>query len=176
MGNFATDGGLGIDPRRTYSSAEAEELGLLPSGRDYLGQDGARLVLCRALSTIVQYDFVVLDTSLNGIDPFAVPVTTTNAHPGGGKLGVSQVSATASVGEYFFVHTAGRNIRGKLAAGAEPNVSLFTTATGGVLDDATLSGPTHCIGVFARSSAASASAPAIEMTEANIILNNRAAI
>ena len=176
MSNFGVDGALGVDPRRTYSSAEAEALGLLPSKRDYEGDDGGRFLLVRCLSTITQYQFVAIDTSINGVDPFAVPITTTNAFSGGGKLGVYQGSATASMGEYCFVHTRGRNIQGNVAAGCEPNIGLYTTGTAGVLDDATLSGYTYCIGVVGRDSAASASSVPLDMTSDIIALNNRAAI
>ncbi|MEE9366086.1 MAG: hypothetical protein V3W44_05300 [Dehalococcoidales bacterium] len=177
MGNYGGIGLLGFDPRRTYSSAEAEALGLLPNnGQVIEGQDGARLTLCRALSTITQYQFLVIDTSINGQDQFAVPVTTTNAGTGGGKLAVTQVSATASVGEYFFAHVAGRNIQGNVVISTGVNVPMFTTGTAGSLSSTTLSGFTYCHGVFAKSSAASASSPAVAMVEGNIINNNRAAI
>jgi len=175
MGNLGGVGLLGFDPRVVYTSAEVEALGLLPNdGQTIEGDAGARLTLCRVVTSIGPFQFVAVDTSINGLDQNAVPMTTTNAV--GTRVGVYQGATTASAGEYCFIHVAGRGIRGKCAAAAQPNIGLYTTATAGVLDDATLSGYTYVAGVIARDSAASASAPLIDMIEGGVILNNRAAI
>jgi hypothetical protein len=177
MGNYGGVGLLGFDPRIVYTSAEAEALGLLPTdGQVIEGDNGARLTLVRVVSSIGPFQAVAVDTSLNGNDQNATPITTTNAGTAGGRLGVYQGATTASAGEYCFIHVAGRGIRCKAAIACQPNVPLFTTATAGVLDDATLSGFTYCPGILARESATSASAPFVDLVESTVIMNQRAAI
>ena len=165
MGNFGGIGLLGFDPRVVYTSAEAEALGLLPAnGQTIEGQNGARLTLCRVVSSIGPFQFVAIDLSVNGQDQNAVPLVTTNASAG--RVGVYQGAVTASAGEFCFIHTAGRGLRGKMAIAAAVNIPLYTTGTAGVLDDATISAAFACVqGVVCKAVATSASAPFIDMVE-----------
>jgi hypothetical protein len=69
-------------------------------------------------------------------DNKAVPVTTTNAADSK-RFAVAQVSIAS--GSFGWVQSGGV-MRVNLAASCNPAVPLFTTATAGVLDDATVSG------------------------------------
>src|SRR5690349_1677163 len=100
-------------------------------GTTVMGDDGSMLVYVSATSTISQYNAVVID-NLGG----AVPVTTTNSATSK-RIAVAQTSIASS---YFgWVQVGGKGLV-TLAANCAPNVPLYTTATGGVLDDAVVSG------------------------------------
>lgn len=110
--------------------------------------NGGVLVYVSATSTISQYNAVVIDN--NG---GAVPVTTTNS-ANSKRIAVAQTSIASS---YFgWVQVGGKPIV-TLAANCAPNVPLYTTATGGVLDDAVVSGGL-VIGLVANTSISNATA------------------
>lgn len=110
--------------------------------------DGSLLVYVSATSTISQYNAVVIDN--NG---GAVPVTTTNSATSK-RIAFAQVSIASS---YFgWVQVGGKAIV-TLAANCAPNVPLYTTATGGVLDDAVVS-TGLVIGLVANTSISNATA------------------
>ena len=93
--------------------------------------DGGQAVYVQAASEISQYAAVAVRS-----DNKAVMITTTNAATTK-RTGFAQVSIAS--GSYGWVQTGGVPVV-KLAASCLPNVPLFTTATAGVLDDATVSG------------------------------------
>lgn len=117
-------------------------------GTSVQGNDGSVLVYVSATSTISQYNAVVID-NLGG----AVPVTTTNSATSK-RIAFAQVSIASS---YFgWVQVGGKPIV-TLAANCAPNVPLYTTGTGGVLDDAVVSGGL-VIGLVANTSISNATA------------------
>ena len=114
-------------------------------------------MLVRATSTIAQYDAVIIinTSSAAGASIGCVPVTTTNALTSQ-RLAFAQTAITS--GDYGWVATKGNNLRVRTLIAAQPAVPLFTTATAGSLDDATVTAG-YCLGVVLMSSATSASAP-----------------
>jgi hypothetical protein len=82
-----------------------------------------------------------------------VPLTTTNS-AASKAVGFAQVSIASAY--YGWVQLGGKP-RVSVAAACQPSVPLFTTATAGVLDDATVTGGLVA-GIVATTSAASASA------------------
>lgn len=126
--------------------------------------DGGEAVYVRAASTIAQYDAcIVLNTSsATGASIAAVPITTTNALTGS-TLAIAQNAITS--GNYGWLFTRGHDLRVSTLIACQPNVPLFTTSTGGQLDDATVTAG-YCLGIILKSSATSASAPPCTMTNA----------
>ena len=99
--------------------------------------DGGQATYVSATSTISEFNAVVIDGAGG-----AVPVTTTNS-ANSKKLGFAQVSIAS--GMFGWVQNSG-NVKVTLASACDDNVPLYTTATGGVLDDAVVSGGL-CIGI-----------------------------
>jgi len=98
--------------------------------------DGGVAIYVRATSTIAQYDAVVLAYDASAVGGLgAVPVTTTNSATSE-RIAFAQTAIGSS--NYGWVQSGGRPLV-TLAANCAPNVPLYTTATAGVLDDATLS-------------------------------------
>ena len=93
--------------------------------------DGGQAIYVQAASAVSQYAAVSVRS-----DNKAVPVTTTNAADSK-RFAVAQVSIAS--GSFGWVQSGGV-MRVNLAASCNPAVPLFTTATAGVLDDATVSG------------------------------------
>ncbi len=93
--------------------------------------DGGQAVYVKAASEVSQYAAVAVLA-----DNSVVMLTTTNA-ANSKRVGFAQVSIAS--GSYGWVQTGGVPVV-KLAASCNPNVPLFTTATAGTLDDATVSG------------------------------------
>ena len=110
--------------------------------------DGGQAVYVRAASTVATYAAVSVL-----VDNTVVPLTTTNS-AGSKAVGFAQVSIASAY--YGWVQLGGKP-RVSVAAACEPSVPLFTTATAGVLDDATVTGGLVA-GIVATTSAASASA------------------
>lgn len=110
--------------------------------------DGGRAVYVSAASTISTYNAVVVDA-----DGGAVPVTTTNAATSK-RLAFAQTSIASG---YFGWVQVGGKVNVTLAANCAPNVPLYTTSTGGVLDDATVSGGL-ALGIVAQTSISNATA------------------
>ena len=99
--------------------------------------DGGAAIYVSATSTISQFNAVVIDAA-NG----AVPVTTTNAATTK-RLAFAQTSIAS--GYFGWVNLSG-TVKVTLAANCDDNVPLYTTATGGVLDDAIVT-DALCLGV-----------------------------
>lgn len=122
---FVNDGKIGIDLTSTSTTAEH------PVGTAARGTQDSSWEYVYAASTIAQYDAVMIDQSAN-----AVPLTTTNA-ASSKSVGFAQVAIASA--SYGWVAKSGRGIRVNAAANCAPNVYLYTTSTGGVIDDAVVS-------------------------------------
>lgn len=152
---YPTSGLLGVNLSATYASAGALPMAVNTRVNSV---DGGVYQLVKALSAVGQFDAVALlvqGSATTVFDMQVAPLTTTNATK---TRGVAFAQTAIAVGEYGWVALEGANLRVKVATACEPEVPLFTTATGGVLDDATVSA-SNIAGVFVVSSAASASAP-----------------
>jgi hypothetical protein len=88
------------------------------------------------------------------VDNTVVPLTTTNS-ANSKAIGFAQTSIASAY--YGWVQLGGKP-RVNVLIGCQPNVPLFTTATAGSLDDATVTAGLVA-GLVATTSAASASAP-----------------
>ena len=110
--------------------------------------DGGQAVYVQAASEVPTYAAVAVQ-----LDDTVVPLTTTNS-ANSKAVGFAQVSIAPLY--YGWVQLGGKP-RVNVAAACEPSVPLFTTATAGVLDDATVTGGLVA-GIVATTSAASASA------------------
>lgn len=149
-------GQLGVDLDQVYTSAGEARTRGYDQGAEVATRNG-KAVLVRAASGISQYDAVVYGpasaAASASVDAF--PASTTNL--GGRSLGVALTSIAS--GSYGWVHTEiEKEGRVNVNTAAEPNVPLYTTGTGGVLDDATVTAG-QVLGIFVLTSAASASAP-----------------
>lgn len=113
-------------PSLTTVSATA----LVPVGTRAQLSDGGQAVYVQAASEISTYAAVSLFA-----DNTAQMLTTTTAGTSK-KVGFCQVSVASAY--YFWAHLSGRPVV-NLAANCDDQVILFTTATAGVLDDATVS-------------------------------------
>lgn len=87
----------------------------------------------------------------------AVLVSTGNIHSAQGILAINQADVSAT--QYGWFYTEGRrSVRVRVLIACEPFVPLYTTGTGGVVDDAVVSAG-RVEGLQVLASAASASAP-----------------
>jgi hypothetical protein len=113
--------------------------------------DGGQAIYVQAASTVSQYMAVAVLANNT-----AVPITTTNAATSK-RFAVAQASIAS--GSYGWVQSGGV-ARVNLAASCLPNVPLFTTATAGTLDDATVSGNGVglVVGIVATATASGATA------------------
>ena len=111
--------------------------------------DGGQAVYVKAASTVATYAAVSVL-----VDDTVVPLTTTNA-AASKAVGFAQASIASAY--YGWVQLGGKP-RVNVRIGCQPNVPLFTTATAGSLDDATVTAGLVA-GLVATTSAASASAP-----------------
>lgn len=96
--------------------------------------DGGEAVYVQAASEIARYSAVAI-----GVDYTVVNLTTSTAADGTGiskAVGAAQTSIAS--GNYGWVQTSGRPII-NLASACADRVTLYTTGTAGVLDDATVS-------------------------------------
>lgn len=91
--------------------------------------DGGQAIYVKAASTVATYSAVAVQ-----VDNSVVPLTTTNS-ANSKAVGFSQVSISSAY--YGWVQLGGKP-RVLVAANCQPSVPLFTTATAGVLDDATV--------------------------------------
>lgn len=115
---------LGVDLNNYSSTA------LFAEGTQVLGTDGSLFEYCNTLSAIAAYNAVCIDDAGD-----ASNLTTTNA-ASYKKVGVAQISIAVSC--YGWIQRSGK-MQVNVAANCNDFVALFTTATAGVLDDATVS-------------------------------------
>lgn len=147
---FSTSHLAGVDLESSYPSIGAAPFAV---GTVVDLSDGGKAVFVKAISTVAQYDVV-------GIlgDSTAVPLTTTNSATTK-RVAVAQVAIASNA--FGWVQVGGRP-RAKLAANCAPNVPLYTTATGGVLDDAVVS-TGLVLGTIAETSISNATAVTVLM-------------
>ncbi len=158
MADFVMDGKIGVDLTAIWASASTSssiQLPFAPGTRVSLSNNGVA-VFVRAQSTIAQYDCVIMATYGDSASTTpilrACPIDTTNvAALGRGPVGFAQTAITSAY--YGWVHMSGV-VTVSLASACQPNVMLFTTGTGGVLDDATVSAG-YIAGLVATTSATS---------------------
>jgi hypothetical protein len=110
--------------------------------------DGGQAIYVQAASTCAQWSAVTVN-----VDNTVAPLTTTNS-ANSKAVGFAQASIASAY--YGWVQLGGKP-RVSVLVGCQPNVPLFTTATAGSLDDATVTGGLVA-GLVATTSAASASA------------------
>lgn len=145
---------LGVNITDNLSSAVAVVDRGLKVGTRVLGVDGTEFELVKAGSAITVYDCVAIDENRN-----AWPMTKARADDGW-AVGFAQTALTK--GNYGCVARHGSNIKCRLAKACAPDVALYTTATGGVLDDES-SAQTNIDGVVAVTTASASGVTPIEV-------------
>ncbi len=118
-----------VIPALDRVSTEAE----IQVGTTVKTDDGGEAVYVQAGSEVAQYNAVLLQPAYSVIN-----LTTTAVAEGTGPREVAWAQTSIASGSYGWVQKSGRPV-GKAAANAADNVILFTTATAGVVDDATVS-------------------------------------
>lgn len=119
----AIDGTIGVALGTTHTTPQFD-LGSIVST-----DDGGEAVYCIASGAVSQY-------ALCGInEDFDVYMMTTALSVQSDRLGLPQVAIAA--GAYGWVYTRGSNIKVRTKASAAADAQLWTTASAGVVDDAT---------------------------------------
>ena len=147
---YLTSGMQGVDLTKTRTSAEGPEFTV---GETQRGNKASEWMYVYALSTIAQFDAVVVNASSN-----AVPVTTTNASTAGPTIGFAQVAIAST--SFGWIATQGQDIKCKVLINCAKNARLYTTATAGELDDTIVTiGNVH--GIYTTASISTATAVGI---------------
>jgi len=175
MADYVTDGKIGIDLTATYASTSAGSTTLFPvtPGTRVTTTNNGIYMFVRAESDIAAYDAVIMSTFADSasLTPVmrAVPITTTNAAAlGWNQVGFAQSAIASSY--YGWVGINGM-LKVSLLIACNPKVPLYTTATAGKLDDATVSSG-FIQGIVANTSATSASAPFCMVNNAGLMTSN----
>lgn len=135
---------LGGQPIGEASTTKKHYLGETVQAFDDTGNLGVGdFIYVQASNSIAAFDAIAIKASYK-----AAPLTTTNGQTAI-EVGFAQVAVGAK-DSYVWAMKGGRPLV-RLAAACEPNVKLYSTATGGVLDDATTS--TLIGGLYATTSA-----------------------
>lgn len=121
---YSTTPTLGVDLSRTDSTPK------FAKGTRVETTDGGVAVYVQAASEISTY------AAVGFVTPNSVQMMTTTLAATVKKIGFAQTSIASAY--YGWVHEDG-NVKVNLAANCDDAVPLFTTATAGVLDDATVS-------------------------------------
>jgi hypothetical protein len=128
-------GSFGINSNRTWDGTTIP----LPAKVLDIGSDKrGKFMFVKATTTTTQYQAGIVDK-----DGGFTPITTTNASTTPKGVGIAQVAAATN--EYLWVFIGegggtGSGIKVKVAASYGAGAKLYTTATAGVLDDATTAG------------------------------------
>ena len=120
-----TSGRAGIDLTATPTTLD------FTLGQVETGTDGSRWIYVQASGAITAYDAVAIDENYQ-----AAALTKTLADAGH-RIGFAQVAFTDN--DYGWVALEGSNISVRVAVSCAADVSLYTTATAGVLDDTSAS-------------------------------------
>lgn len=115
------------------------------------GTGGSEWIFVKAGAAIAAGDACQITT----LTSIATPITTTNGLLGD-RVGWAQVAIAS--GAYGWLQIAGAVQNLTVLASAAPNVLLYTTATGGALDDATTTGVKLISGVIITATNGSATA------------------
>ena len=171
MADYVTDGKVGIDLTATFASTSAGSTTFMPArpGDKVQSNNNGVYIFARAQSDISQYNVCVFavygDSSLSSDSTrvpviAAVPLTTTNGIKGGtagdGMVGIAQSNIASSY--YGWIALNGSALKCSALIACKPKVPLYTTATAGSLDDATVSSG-YVSGITLNTSATSASTP-----------------
>lgn len=124
---YTTDGVIGVNPFVTDTTAQFK-LGQLAHG-----SDGSHWVYVEAGGAITQYDYLCVDEEFTAL-------TGTKTNVDAGHLICFAQVAFAS-GEFGWVLKSGQgaNYKVRVRANYVADATLYTTASGGVLDDASTS-------------------------------------
>jgi len=128
-------GSFGINSNRTWDGTTIP----LPAKVLDIGSDKrGKFMFVKATTTTTQYQAGIVDK-----DGGFTPITTTNASTTPKGVGIAQVAAATN--EYLWVFVGegggtGSGIKVKVAASYAAGTKLYTTATAGVLDDASTAG------------------------------------
>ncbi len=143
---------LGVDLDANDASAQHDQ------GIEVVTQDG-RAIYAKAASHCVPGHLVkVAPSSAGATVSVLATLQSTGTINTAGVWAVAQ--ASVSSGNFGWFYTEGRrDCVVKVAAGCQPNVQLYTTTTGGVVDDATVS-TAGLMNIRILTSASAASAPA----------------
>jgi hypothetical protein len=181
--DFCTDSTIGVDLTATFLSASAASTVQLPfrTGQMVHANNNGKYIFCRADSTICTNMAVILGFGADSatlvtaaVPPIirAIPLTTTNAAPGnvGGSNMVGFAQTSIDSARFGWIQLEGLGNVNVLIS-CNPKVPLFTTSTAGSLDDATVSAG-YVLGIFALTSAGSASAPLCWFHDVHIVTSN----
>jgi len=145
-------GVLGVATTRADTTAQHDP------GLEVKTLDG-KAIYARAIAANPAGSLCVLapSSATASVSVVATLVSTANVNSAPGVLAINQVSVAASSWGWYYTEAIRRaNVR--VATGCEPLVPLYTTGTGGVVDDAVVS-TGRIEGLRVMESAASASAP-----------------
>lgn len=129
------NGSFGVNSTRTWDGVTIP----LPAKVLDIGSDKrGKFMFVKATTTTTQYQAGIVDK-----DGGFTPITTTNASTTPKGVGIAQVAAATN--EYLWVFIGegggtGSGIKVKVAASYVAGAKLYTTATAGVLDDASTAG------------------------------------
>lgn len=112
------------------------------------GTDGTEWVYCISSGAITQFQAVGINEDFD-----AYSLTTALAAQSD-KIGFAQIAFAA--GEYGWIATRGTNIKVRTKASAAADAQLWTTASAGVLDDATAAAALKIDGIVLVSAAGTA--------------------
>ncbi len=117
-------------------------------GEKGAGTNGTEWIYCKASGAVTEYQAVGIDEDFT-----AYPLTTALAARSD-LIGFAQVACATTY--YTWVATKGSDIKVRTKASAVADTQLWTTASAGVLDDATAAGAMKIDGVTLVSSASTA--------------------
>lgn len=126
---YITDGKIGIDLTRTVSGTTTDgENAEFTLGTTAAGSDGSRWVYAQAGAAIAQYDCVAIDEN------FQMALMTKTLADTGHTPGFAQVAFADNDLGWVCVGATG-NISVNVLASCAADVQLYTSGTGGKLDD-----------------------------------------
>jgi len=138
---------------------------VVPLGTRVNLDDGGVAIFCQAASDVSQYAAVAIGVGYTAVNATTTAITQDTGT--GRQLGWVQTSIASS--NYCWVQVSGRPVA-MLAANCADRVQLFTTATAGVLDDATVS-TAEVLGVVAKTSISNATAVTLMVPSAAYVAN-----
>jgi hypothetical protein len=131
---YFTEGAIGFDPSINTTGTSTAGAGAPDTlGVTRAANDGNTYMFVQASAAITQYSTVWVTTAFQAS---MVTDTTIGTNPGG-RVGFAQTAFAQYEFGYVVVH--GNAIRIRFADACAKAVPLYTTATAGVLDDATAS-------------------------------------
>jgi len=131
---YSQSGRIGVNLTETTAGTSTDGVNaLFPLGTLDYGTDGTCWMYVQAGAAITQYDCVLINEDFQ-----AVPITTTLATEASGSagdfIGFAQVAFADN--DLGWVALKGSNIQCRLSASCAADTMLYSTASAGVLDDA----------------------------------------